>query len=64
LFRQRKEPMMQQAMRDVLGSQVRGISPTEPLDPALAANLQGVTLIGPPVGRTAHVWTGSERGGV
>jgi len=55
---------MQQAIRGVLGGQVRGISPTGPLDPALAASLEGLTLIGPPVGRTAHVWTGSERGGV
>jgi len=64
LFRQGKEPAMQQAIRGVLGGQVRGISPTGPLDPALAASLEGLTLIGPPVGRTAHVWTGSERGGV
>jgi long-subunit acyl-CoA synthetase (AMP-forming) len=64
LFRQEREPAMQQAIRNVLGGQVRAISPTGPLDPPLAASLQGVTLIGPPVGRTAHVWTGSERGGV
>jgi len=65
LFRQEKEPAMQQAIRNVLGGQVRGISPTGPLDPSLAASLQGLTFIGPPVGRTAHVWTtGSERGGV
>jgi len=55
---------MQQAIRGVLGGQVRGISPTGTLDPALTASLQGLTFIGPPVGRTAHVWTGSERGGV
>jgi hypothetical protein len=64
LFRQEKEPAMQLAIRNLLGGQVRRISPTGPLDPAQAASLQGVTLIGPPVGRTAHVWTGSERGGV
>jgi hypothetical protein len=64
LLRKNTEPAIQQAVREVLGGQVRGISPTGPLDPALAANLQGLTLLGPPVGRTAHVWTGSERGGL
>jgi hypothetical protein len=64
LFRQKQEPALQQAVRNALGGQVRGISPTGPLDPPLTASLQGLTLIGPPVGRTAHVWTGSERGGV
>ncbi len=62
LFRQDGEPAIQQAIRNVLGGQVRRISPTGPVDPTLAASLQGLTLIGPPVGRTAHVWTGSERG--
>jgi long-chain acyl-CoA synthetase len=64
LFRHKSEPAMQQTIRNVLGGQVRGISPTAPLDPALAASLQGLNFIGPPVGRTAHVWTGSERGDV
>jgi hypothetical protein len=64
LFRQGKESPMQQALRQVLGGQLRAVTPTGPLDPALAANLQGLSLIGPSVGRTAHVWTGSERGGV
>ncbi len=64
LLRRDKEPAMQQVICDVLGGQVRGINPTAPLGPALAASLQGLTLIGPPVGRTAHVWTGSERGGL
>jgi long-chain acyl-CoA synthetase len=64
LFRQNNEPAMQQTLRNLLGGQARGISPTGPLDSALSASLEGLNFIGPPVGRTAHVWTGSERGDV